>query len=90
MDDGALISLHWYDLVGLGGSFAILLAFYLAQSRRLSATGITYQLLNLLGAAAVLVSLVGTFNLSVALLEGAWIAVSAYGIARSLRERRST
>lgn len=88
MHDDALISLHWYDLVGLGGSFAILLAFYLVQARRLSGTGIPYQLLNLVGALGVLVSLVGTFNPSVALLETAWVAVSVYGIARSLRERK--
>jgi hypothetical protein len=47
-----------------------------------------YQLLNLFGAAGVLVSLVGTFNLSVFLLESAWILVSAYGIWQSLRQRR--
>ncbi|GAB1595787.1 CBU_0592 family membrane protein [Lysobacter claricitrinus] len=89
MQDDALISLHWYDVVGLGGTLAILIAFALLQSRRLSGTGITYQLLNLFGAAGILVSLVGGFNLSVFLLELAWVAVSGYGIARSLRERRA-
>ena len=41
------------------------------------------------GAAGVLVSLLGTFNLSVFLLEAAWIAVSVYGIARSFKEKRT-
>ena len=89
MQDDAIVALHWYDLVGLGGTLAILVAFFLLQSRRLSGTGIVYQLLNLFGAAAVMVSLLGTFNLSVFLLESAWVVVSAYGIVRSIRDRPS-
>lgn len=83
----ALQSLAWYDLVGLGGTFAILAGFMLLQAGRLSGTGLVYQLLNLFGAAGILISLLGTFNLSVFLLEGAWIVVSLYGIVRSLRAR---
>ena len=87
MESDALIALHWYDVVGLGGTLSILLAFMLLQTRRLSGTGLVYQLLNLFGAAGILVSLFGTFNLSVFLLELAWVIVSLYGIVRSLRER---
>jgi len=87
MENDALIALHWYDVVGLGGTLSILLAFVLLQTRRLSGTGLVYQLLNLFGAAGILVSLFGTFNLSVFLLELAWVVVSLYGIVRSLRER---
>ncbi|HEY4581482.1 MAG TPA: hypothetical protein VIG88_01230 [Lysobacter sp.] len=87
MENDALIALHWYDVVGLAGTLSILLAFALLQTRRLSGTGLLYQLLNLFGAVGILVSLLGTFNLSVFLLELAWMAVSLYGIARSLRER---
>lgn len=78
-------SLAWYDVVGLGGTLAILSGFLLLQAGRLSGTGLVYQLLNLFGAAGILVSLLGTFNLSVFLLEAAWILVSLFGIARSLR-----
>ena len=89
MHDDAIVALHWYDIVGIGGTLAILAAFFLLQSRRLSGTGLVYPVLNLIGAAGVLVSLLGTFNLSVFLLESAWIVVSIYGIARSLRDRRA-
>jgi paired small multidrug resistance pump len=82
------MNLEWYDVVGLLGTLMILVAFLLLQARRLSGTGLPYQLLNLFGAAGVLVSLYGTFNLSVFLLECAWILVSAYGIWQSLRQRR--
>ena len=81
------LDLAWYDWVGLLGTVMILGAFALLQAGRLSGTGLAYQLLNLLGAGGVLVSLLGTFNPSVFLLEAAWMAVSLYGIARSFKTR---
>lgn len=83
-----MAELGWYDWVGMLGTVLILGGFALLQSGRVSGTGLAYQLLNLLGAAGVLVSLLGTFNLSVFLLEAAWIVVSLYGIARTLRAKR--
>ena len=75
----------WYDWVGLAGTLMVLGAFFLLQAGRLAGTSIVYQLLNLLGAAGVLVSLLGAFNLSVFVLELTWVLISAYGIVRSLR-----
>ena len=83
------MNLQWYDWVGVAGTLMVLGAFFGLQSARLAGNGIVYQLLNLLGAAGVLVSLLGEFNLSVFLLEVAWVAVSGYGMARSLRARRN-
>lgn len=88
MEADAVISLAWYDIVGLAGTLAILIAFFLLQAGRLVGTSLRYQLLNLFGAAGVLVSLWDAFNLSVFLLELAWVGVSLYGIGRSLRARR--
>ena len=81
-------SVAWYDVAGLAGTLMILLAFLLLQVGRLAGNGVPYQLLNLFGAAGVLLSLTGAFNVSVALLEGAWVLVSAYGLVRTLRARR--
>ena len=75
----------WYDWVGFAGTLMVLGAFFLLQAGRLGGTSIVYQLLNLLGAAGVLVSLLGAFNLSVFVLELTWVLISAYGIVRSLR-----
>lgn len=80
--------LQWYDIVGLLGTLMILAAYFLLQAGRLPGNGLPYQLLNLFGAAAILATLLGTFNLSVFLLEAAWIAVSAFGIFRTLQARR--
>ena len=79
------MNLMWYDWVGIAGTLAVLVAFFLLQAGKLSGTGIVYQLLNLFGSGGVLVSLLGKFNVSVFVLEAVWMASSAYGIVRTLR-----
>ena len=81
------MNLEWYDWVGIAGTLMVLAAFFLLQAGRLSGTGLVYQLLNLFGAGGVLVSLIGQFNVSVFLLEAVWVAISAYGIVRTLKAR---
>ncbi|MEN9311206.1 MAG: hypothetical protein RLY77_1331 [Pseudomonadota bacterium] len=81
------LELAWYDWVGIAGTLAVLVAFFLLQAGRLSGTGIVYQLLNLFGSGGVLVSLLGKFNVSVFVLEAVWMAISAYGIVRTLKLR---
>ena len=81
------MNLEWYDWIGIAGTLMVLAAFFLLQAGRLTGTGLVYQLLNLLGAGGVLVSLIGQFSVSVFLLEAAWVAISAYGIVRSMKAR---
>ena len=82
------LNLMWYDWVGIAGTLAVLVAFFLLQAGKLSGTGIVYQLLNLFGSGGVLVSLLGKFNVSVFELEDVWMAICAYGIVRTLRAKR--
>lgn len=86
------IDLAWYDGVGLLGSAIVVGSYFLLQSGRLSGTGLLYQLLNIAGSACILVSLAGGFNVSVALLQCTWIAISVYGVVRGIRakQRKST
>ena len=79
----------WYDFVGFTGTLMILAAFAAQQIGKLRGDGATYQLLNLFGAAGILVSLMGSFNVSVFVLESAWVLVSAYGLWRSRKARSS-
>ncbi len=67
----------------------VLGAFFQLQAGRLTGTSTSYQLLNLLGAAGVLVSLLGDFNPAVFLLESIWVLISGYGIMRTVKVRRS-
>jgi len=82
------LNLAWYDWVGIVGTLMVLAAFFLLQAGRVSGTGIVYQLLNLFGAGGVLLSLLGTFNVSVFLLEFTWVLISGYGIVRSFKSHR--
>jgi len=83
------IEMAWHDWVGILGTLLVLGGFFLLQAGRLTGNGLAYQLMNLLGAAGILVSLIGKFNVSVFLLELAWMVVSAYGIARGFKARRA-
>ena len=81
------LNLEWYDWIGIAGTLMVLGAFFLLQAGKLSGTGSVYQLLNLFGAGGVLLSLLGTFNVSVFLLEFTWVLISGYGILRSFKSR---
>ena len=83
------MTLRWYDWSGLLGVSTILLAYFLLQSGRMRGDALAYQLMNALGACALLVSLLYAFNLSAFVMEAAWLAVSIYGIVRGRRKRSS-
>ncbi len=79
------ITIHWPTIVGLLGTLLVLLAFFLLQARRLHGNGPIYQLMNAIGAAAIIVSLCYEFNLASMLLEIAWLLISVYGLVLGLR-----
>ncbi|MEP6634633.1 MAG: hypothetical protein ABJA62_10550 [Luteimonas sp.] len=83
------IEMAWYDWVGIAGTLLVLGGFFLLQAGRIGGNGLAYQLMNALGAVGILVSLIGKFNISVFLMELAWILVSAYGILRNFKLRRA-
>ena len=69
-------------LVGLAG-VAIYLGAYLAlQLGAIAGQSYAYAGINILAAACVLVSLLEQFNLSSAMIQASWIAISVVGIAR--------
>ena len=74
--------LKWYDLVGFAGVLLVLLAYAALQARKMSGAGPMYSLLNLIGAAGILVPVwyAAEMNWSVLFIETAWIAISAYGL----------
>ena len=84
------MTFHWYDWAGYLGVLLVLLAYFLLQARKLHGNKLTYQLMNILGAFGVLLSLTfGSFNWSAFLLEVAWIAIGIYGIARGVQLKRA-
>jgi len=84
------LQIEWPTIVGIIGTLLVLIAFFLLQARKLHGNGPVYQLLNAIGAAAIIVSLVYQFNLASMLLEIAWLLISLYGLAVGIRHRRAT
>ena len=63
----------------------ILAGYVGVQLQRIDPLGWTSLWLNLSGALLILASLFQAFNLSAALMEGAWALVAAFGMWRKLR-----
>ncbi len=79
----------WHDWAGYVGVVLVLLAFLLLQAHKLHGNGLTYQLMNIVGALGVMLSLLfGSFNLPAFVMEVAWAAIGIYGVLRGWRLRR--
>lgn len=68
------------DIVGMAGTFLVVLAFFLIQLEKLDPKGLKYNLFNLVGAILLLISLCINFNLASFVIEIFWISASVVGI----------
>jgi hypothetical protein len=66
----------------------MLVAYAAGQLGKLNMTALPALLMNLVGSLMVLWSLSFKFNLSAALMEGAWALVAIYGLAKRVFQRR--
>lgn len=78
------------DLAGIVGACSYLLAYALLQLGVLKLQSITYTLLNLLGGATLIWSLLSNFNLGAMITQAAWLLFTAVGFLRNLRSRART
>jgi hypothetical protein len=82
------VSIPPYDLVGFAGTALIVAAYFANQQRWLASEDWRFPGLNLAGSALILVSLYFEWNFPSVVIEFFWIAISAWGLAKSLAERR--
>ena len=75
------------NAIGMLGTLLVVLAYFLLQLERTNPKGLSYNLLNLLGAAFLLFSLCFNFNLASFVIELFWIAASLIGMWRYWRRR---
>lgn len=71
-----------YDVIGLIGVAMMLVAYGLTVAGRLDVQAWPALAANFIGAALVLISLSHDFNLSAAVIEGAWAVIALGGLAR--------
>lgn len=85
------MTFFWYDWAGYLGVASVLLAYFLLQAHQLQGHGLVYQLMNVLGAIGVILSLsfsAGPINWPAFLMQVAWIVIGVYGIVRGTTVRR--
>jgi len=74
--------MRWSDIAGLLGVVLILAAYAAATAGRLHPKGAPSLAVNFVGASLILVSLTQSFNLSAAIVEGAWALIALVGLVR--------
>lgn len=87
MDDTSILI---FDVIGLIGVAFYVTAYAALQAGFIRGTGYAYTIMNLIAAALVLVSLTNNFNLSSAIIQMTWIAISLFGMARRFILHHST
>ena len=71
--------------VSIAGALLVLLPFAAMQLGRLRSTSMTYQVMNLIGAAVLTIVAIFEQQFGFILLEGTWSLASAVGLIRLLR-----
>jgi hypothetical protein len=77
-----------FDIGGVAGVLLMLLAYAGGQFGGLKMDRLPALLMNLIGSSLVLLSLTQKFNLSAALMEGAWALVALFGLVRLMFAKR--
>ena len=75
------------DAIGMLGTLLVVLAYCLLQLERTDPRSLSYNMLNLVGAALLLLSLCFNFNLASFIIEIFWIGASLIGLWKYWRRQ---
>ena len=78
------------DTIGMLGTLLVVMAFYLLQLERTDPKGLSYIIINLVGAALLLFSLCFNFNLVSFVIEVFWIGASLIGLWKYWQRQGTT
>ncbi|WP_072682006.1 hypothetical protein [Arcobacter sp. LA11] len=78
-----------YQFIGFVGMLFIVYAYLLLQIKKYTITSFPYQVLNLVGAILLLISLFVHFNLGSFIIEVFWIIITLYGMYKNLKEKKN-
>ncbi|WP_321468276.1 CBU_0592 family membrane protein [Halarcobacter sp.] len=77
-----------FQLIGFIGMVFVVVAYFLLQTEKKKITSWTYQVLNLIGAILLLISLFVHFNLGSFIIEIFWIIITILGMYKNLKGNR--
>ena len=77
-----------YQWIGFFGMIFIVVAYLLLQTNKYTINSMQYQLLNLVGAILLLISLFVHFNLGSFIIEVFWIIITIYGIIINIKRKK--
>lgn len=77
-----------YQWAGFVGMLFVVLAYLFLQMNKYTIRSLQYQLLNLIGAILLLISLFVHFNLGSFIIEVFWIIITIYGIVINLKDKK--
>lgn len=77
------------NIIGIIGVTLIVIAYFLNQSGKMASDSMPFPTLNLIGAVLILVSLWWSWNLPSFIMECIWIAISAVGIVRIVKQKKA-
>ena len=78
-----------YNIVGFLGTASLIAAYFANQQGWLPSDDWRFPFANLLGAVLILISLFFEWNFPSAVIECFWIAISLWGLGKSVGHRRS-
>jgi len=82
-----LNSLTIADAIGSFGALIVVSAYFGTQMRMMNSDDLAFPVVNLIGSALIVYSLLQNFNLASMLIEGFWIVISVIGIIQYFRLR---
>jgi len=77
-----------FQWIGFVGMVFIVWAYFILQMGNHGIHSLYYQLLNLVGAVLLLISLLVHFNLGSFLIEVFWIIITLYGMLKLYKKRK--
>lgn len=77
-----------YQWIGFVGMAFVVIAYLLLQINKYTIKSLQYQLLNLVGAILLLISLFVHFNLGSFIIEVFWIIITLYGIFVNIKAKK--
>ena len=76
-----------YQWIGFAGTLLIAWAYFILQMGKYTIDSLPYQILNLVGAILLIISLFVHFNFGSFMMEIFWISITVYGIYKIVKNR---